>query len=163
MQFGEEVVPWRRLLCDLLVPAWPVDADGRGVHQHLRLAVGAERLAEQRLGDVVCALDPAIDEQLLERRVPATGENVLASEMDDGVAVVDAVHPLAGLHGIALDDRDLRSERLASRVSTPAEYHRLIVAFQQLADEPLAHQPRSTCHEDAHGLLPWGTCRVHHK
>src|SRR5262249_43039170 len=132
----------------------PVEADGRRIHQALRLSAGPARGLRQGPHDVLGAAHPAVVEQLLEPGAPAPVEDVLAGKVDDCIATLDRIHPGSGLHRVALDHLDTRAEAFAGAVGSARQDQHFLAALAQPADQPRADQARPARDKDAHGALP---------
>ena len=85
----------------LLVAVRAVIADRRRLHEDLRAASSPCAMAATTFS---VAVDAAVADLPLDLGVPALGEEVLADQVDDGVAAVELRFPAARDRGIALDD-----------------------------------------------------------
>ena len=89
----------------------------------------ASWLTSKRLDYMLGCLDAAVSKQKLEIFIPATAENGFACEVNDRVTVRDGVHPVAGRHGIALDNPVVVSEALARRIGPARQQNHAILAL----------------------------------
>ena len=77
-----------------------VVADRRGLHQDTRFLAGPVDGGYYVIG----AVNPAIADLSLDLGIPALGEKVMTSKIDNGVATVNLILPAAFGRGVALDD-----------------------------------------------------------
>ncbi len=114
-RLGEKAGAGPARLGQLLVPAVPVEADGRSVDEH----AGPPLRGPERRADLFGGPGPAPDDPGLRGRGPALGDR-LPGEIDDGVGAVDGGRQVAPgdgagargdpvVRGVPRDDHDVSS------------------------------------------------------
>src|SRR5208282_2770663 len=146
---GQEIVAWRALLGEFLVPVRSVVADGRGADQRPWPGRGTPR-ADQGGHDLLGALHPAVEDAGLAFRVPALGEDVLAGQVDHRVAAGRGILPGPGAGRVAVDDRAAGPKALPGLLGPPSQNDNVVRACQQPAYEPASDKPGAAGDEDTH-------------
>ena len=135
----------------LFVPTRPVIADRRALHEDLGLGL---RLPDRR-DDLLGRVDPAVADLRLDGRAPALREDVVAGEIDDGVAAVDLVLPAARRRRVARDDLVGPHRRIPpDLVRAPGKDHGMVSRLEERPRQVAADQSRTPRDEHTHRHPP---------
>ena len=142
-----EVGAGGRSFVQFFVTVRPVKADGRGLNQRFGSVFG---VCDGR-GDVLRGEHATVTNLVLDGRIPALGEEIMARQVDDGVAPFQA-HLPGTRHGrVALDDLNaLHGTGPTDFVGPAGKNHRLVATGHQSFHNLTTDQAAAAGYKDFH-------------